>query len=182
MNGTKVRKVSKSTDLYKLHQIIGGIVGKRCWRVGFGYGGDLRLHFGKKIAYENRMMEDEKKGAWRFATSGTSWKLVTPKLSVSSKTGKERNLERKARTLEGKAVTKIEFILPSNIIRFTFTNKCWFLVIPDAEDDKYDLPYWKLFMPDGMLVTFGPGKHWSCMPSDLPISNESPPSGHIGSK
>jgi len=171
MNSTKVKKIYNSSDLYKLHQIIEGIVGKRCWRVGFSYGGELRLHLGAKIPYGNPKMVGQKKGEWRLGTGGTTWELFTPKGLVNSKSGTEQNLEKKAKVLEGSRVANIEVSVPSNILTFTFTNKCLFRVIPGAEDDKYDLPYWKLFMPDDMLVAFGPGKHWSCKPSDVPISN-----------
>ncbi len=182
MNGTKVKKVPKSTDLYKLHQIIGGIVGKRCWRVGFGYGGDLRLHHGARIAYGNPRMASQKKGEWRFATCGTTWELFTSKGLVDSRSGTERSLEKKAKILEGSRVANVEVSVPSNNLAIMFTNKCLFRIIPGTEDDKYDLPYWKLFMPDNMLVAFGPGKQWSCKPSDVPIPNEAVSSGDIGRK
>ena len=101
MSSKTVKEVAESTDLGKLYSIVGGVIGETCWKVAFGYGGELRLHLGKPVSYENPKMAGERKGEWRFASCGTGWTLFTPNGVVSSKKGSEQTLEKRAKAIEG---------------------------------------------------------------------------------
>ena len=57
--------------------------------------------------------------------------------------------------------------IPNNIITVEFENNCLLRIIPSPKDDKFDLPYWDLFMPNHMVVSFGPGSRWSYRRSDV---------------
>lgn len=143
----------------------GGIVGKKCWKVAIAFGGELHLHFGAHVVPK---MAGKTKGSWRFGTCGTSWTLVTPKGKISSTERDVDDLKAKIRVLEGSKVRGFKVsTIATGILSIAFDNGCVLLVIPTAEDDKHDLPYWELFMPGHRMVTFGPGKRaWWAGPSD----------------
>jgi len=172
MRSQTVNEIVDSTDFLKLHHIVSSILAKGCWRVDFGYGGDLRLNFGARIPYESPQMAGEKKGKWRFSTMGTAWMLFTPNGIVRGKKVKKRDEEsllKKTRAIEGGKVTSLEVSIPSNALSISFSNGCLLRVLPSPEDDKYDIPYWELLLPGHMFVAFGPGNRWSFRRSDVPI-------------
>lgn len=159
-----------SRDLSVLHSTIQGLIGKKCWRVAFTYGGELALDFGRGIAYELPALAGKKRGEWRFGTRGTPWQLFTPDGMVLSKHGTEDDLEAQAKVLEGRKVTGFSVSVPDNALTISFNGSYLFRVIPTIADDKHDVPYWELFMPGHRLITAGPGARWSSQPSNLPMT------------
>src|SRR6476661_3370374 len=116
MSSRTIREVAGSTDLGRLHRVIEGVIDKRCWKVAFAYGGELRLHLGARIPYENPKLAGEKKGEWRIGTCGTAWTLFTPNGLVSSKKGSELSLQKKAKVLEGGKIISFDVSVPSNVL------------------------------------------------------------------
>jgi len=155
-----------STDLDELHSVISSIIGKKCWRVNFTYGGSLSLHLGRQVPYTAPQMRGKKKGQWILGTVGTAWTLFTPHGVVSSKQKDEKKLEAKAKALEGRKVTRVNISVPDTVLTVTFDNDHLFQVTPTRNDARSSLPYWELYMPDHELVTFGPGNAWSHSRSD----------------
>jgi len=52
----------RATSIDKLHRLVQpGLIGKKCWKVIFNRG-DLSLHMGARISYDNPKMAGEKKG------------------------------------------------------------------------------------------------------------------------
>jgi hypothetical protein len=164
------KEIAASSDLFKLHKIVANVIGKKCWKVAFGYGGELRLHLGARIPSENPKMGDEKKGEWRFGSCGTRWILYTLDGSVASNKRSERTLEKKAKTIEGGSLIGFSVAVPSNDLILTFSNSCLLRVAPSIDDDDGGIPYWEMFTPDHMILKYGPGKQWSCKASDVPVS------------
>ncbi len=164
---TAHREIIKATDLDRLHGIVEGVIGRKCWKVTVNYG-ELCLHMGAHVSYENPKMAGEKKGAWILGTSGTSWILLTTKGAVNSADGEDEELERKAKVIENSRVTG--FNVANNILLMDFSNKCKLLVVPTTSDAEYDLPYWELFMPNNMFIAFGPGNAWSYRRADVHVS------------
>lgn len=148
-----------TNDLVELHETVHGLIGKKCWGVWLGYGDELHLDFGAHIPYTNAKLAGKTHGSWRFATCGTAWEIVTPRGRLSS------TLEN-ANVIESSRVT--DFRVRGIILTITFSNYCRFRVVPTADDDQYDIPYRELLMPRHRIVSFGPGKVWSCERSDLP--------------
>lgn len=159
-------EVERSSDLTLLRSTIDGLVGKKCWRAAFTYGDELTLHFGRKVQYGLPAMAGKQKGEWRLGTRGTAWKLFTPNGLISSAKGAQTALESQVKVLEGRQVTNVSVSIPDNVLTVAFGNDYLFRVLPSAADDKVDLPYWELFMPNHKLVSFGPGDSWWCQPSD----------------
>ncbi|HEY5315438.1 MAG TPA: hypothetical protein VIK18_23105, partial [Pirellulales bacterium] len=73
--------------------------------------------------------------------------------------------------LENSQVSGVEISLPDNALTVLFSNQCLFRVVPMADDDVDGVPYWELFMPGNMFVSFGPGTRWSYRRSDVAASD-----------
>jgi hypothetical protein len=158
---------SRTEGLEVLYSKIIGLIGKKCWKVAFSYGGQLRLHFGARIPYSSPKMAGKKKGEWMFGTCGTPWILITPQGSVSSTDADEDELERKVSVLENAKVTGFGISVPDHALMLTFTGQRCLYIVPTA-DDHGDVPYWELFMPDDLYIEYGPDSHWTCARSDVP--------------
>ena len=151
----------------RLGRLVGGLIGKKCWRVDFGYGGALSLHFGRQIRYENSKMDGKRKGSWILDTCGTPWVLAATTEVVSSNDASEAELEAKVTALEGRTVVNLSILMPARILALTLSGKYSFLIVPTDADRRHELPYWELFTPGRQLIAFGPGKRWSCRASDV---------------
>jgi len=170
----------KTMRFAQLYSLVQGLEGKKCWKVAFGYGGELHLHFGARIPYDNPKMAGESKGAWIFGTCGTPWHIVTSEGSVSSENHSEKELALHIKELEGATVTKIGLSLPDGGLTVYFTNKRRLLVTPSARDRRYDVPYWELFMPNHRFLAFGPGNGWSNRRSDVTPQHQPRTPGRSG--
>jgi len=156
-------------DVDRLHSVLQGFIGRKCWQVRFRYGDELVLHCGRRLSYHAPQLKHLQRGEWQFGTRGTAWTLVAPEGEVTSADGDEATLLPRINILEGQKITDIAVSSPRNILTITFGKQYFFRVIPTAADDKYDLPYWELFMPDHLLVSFGPGRQWTLERSDVPM-------------
>lgn len=172
-----MREIVDSTDLNLLHVAIGGLIGRKCWKVAFTYGGELTLHFGRRLSYGTPQLADEKHGEWELDTRASSWVLFTPSGAVSDRDGEEANLEVKLRALQGREVTRINVGVPDNVLSVEFGGQHMFQIVPKKTRiaKKDDLSDWELFMPHHQMVTFGPGKTWSRRRSDVPMSGSAKP-------
>ena len=164
-----IRSISHAKSIDRLHGIIKGLLAQECWKVAYSYGGELLLHFGARIPSNHPKMVGELEGEWIFSTCGTGWVLQTRKGTMSSTERTDTNedqLERKLRvSLAGGKVSGLD---GSKVLSIAFSNGCRFCVMPTADDDKYeDVPYWELFLPNHMMVAFGPGNKWSYKRSDV---------------
>jgi hypothetical protein len=84
---------------------MGGVIGKKCWKATFSYGGELCLHMGARVSYESPAMAGEKKGSWVFGTRGTAWRLIADTgRRISSEQGEDA-LDKKVRVLEDSTVS-----------------------------------------------------------------------------
>jgi hypothetical protein len=165
------KQTSSSSDRVKLHKTLQGVIGKRCWKVAFGYGGELRLHLGARIPYASPKLAGQKKesgGSDRAERNGCYQRRTASFTRTKGRNGFKGKEPRRSR---GGRLFDLQVIPPSDALVLGFSNRCLVFLTPSAEDEKYDLPYWEMFMPNGMLVAYGPGKKWSCKRSDLPISD-----------
>lgn len=173
MANKAVRAISTSKDMRKLFSIISEMVSKRCWNVEFVYGGELSLHFGRRLPCSHPKLATQFEGEWILGTCGTAWKLFTPDGLISSFERNEKELEQKAKVLENSTVSGIDVGVHGNLT-LTFSNNCLFCVLPNSKDDQYaDVPYWEIFLPNNMLIAFGPDTRWSLKRSDTPAKQQS---------
>jgi hypothetical protein len=163
-------ELARPKALEKLYSKVIGLIGKKCWKAGFSYAGQLRLHFGARIPYASPKMAGKKKGEWMFGTCGTPWILVTPHGSVSSMEADEDELEQRIKELENAKVTGFGISVPDHALLLTFTGQRCLYVVPTSDDDQWDVPYWELFLPGDLFIEFGPDGRWTCARSNVTAS------------
>ncbi len=146
------------------YSLMKGILGQRCWSVTFAYGGELHLHFGKRIPSRIR---GQNRGSWILATCGTSWVINTPHGEIVSKNHTEDKLADQIKVLERRTVSNMGFDPFTGHLWLSFDDGYAFHLTPSAEDDKCDVPYWEIFTPDNMLIAVGPRDQWSYTRSDV---------------
>jgi hypothetical protein len=157
---------ARSADFEQLHVHVQGLIGRKCWKIAFTYGGELSLHFGRRLAYHNPKMVGKRRGEWRLDTRATAWTAFTPRGTISSKERDqkgEKAVEAKLQELEGRKVTNISVSVPDNVLTIEFGQDDLFRVTPTRTSAGSDLAYWRLFMPEHKQVTFGPGPFWKSL-------------------
>lgn len=153
------------------HSDIKGLVGRKCWKANFAYGGELCLHFGRQVSYEMPLMKGKKRGEWQLRTRGTAWQVFTGTDAFSSKTGSEAALSRKLKCLVGRKVKDIS-VSAANVLTVEFEGDRLFRITPTRQDAKSQLPFWELGMPDHRVARFGPKTGWSISPSNVPTMEQ----------
>jgi hypothetical protein len=164
--------VALAPDSGLSHADVHGLVGRKCWRANFAYGGELCLHFGRHIAYESPLMKDKKRGEWQLRTRGTAWQVLTPTESFFSIAGSEASLLRKLKCLVGRKVKDIS-VSNANVLTIEFEGSRLFRVTPTRHDAKSGLPFWELAMPRHMVARFGSALGWTFEPSNVPKTGRS---------
>jgi len=113
--------VEKSQDLFLLHEILGALVGQPCLQVKFSYGGELKLDFGRSIAYSSPKMKDKLKGSWRLGVRASGWRMVFGEVGLMILNGlpeenglarygteiTDEKIEEKAQLLAGKTILRL---------------------------------------------------------------------------
>lgn len=136
------------------------LIGKKCWKAAFSYGGDLRLHIGGRVSYGIPQMAGKKKGEWVFSTCATQWVIVSHEHSMQSVGHTQAVLEEQAKNLEARRITGIS-ATRQGMCAIAFSGNWTLIVLPNASDKKYKVPYWELFMPQDKVIICGPGDQWA---------------------
>lgn len=96
-------------------------------------------------------LKDALGGAWYFATDDASYSPSDPD------------------ALRGKTIVDVAQEWPSGNLRMSFSDGTHFRVSvepPDAEDDP---PNWRLYTPEGLVLSWGPGTQWEVTPANAPV-------------
>ena len=120
------------------------LIGKKCTRASINYNNELHLYFGTR---------------WKLITFDSIWSFSTPLGSVTSKSRNKNKLQRAIELIEHIPVFNIE--LWGKTLRIYFQNDCLISIIPKSINDKFDAPYFELFMPRNEVLSFGPHNKWS---------------------
>jgi hypothetical protein len=147
------------------------IVGRKCWKATFAYGGELCLHFGRQLSYESPLMKGKKRGEWQLRTRGTAWQVLTPNQGFSSKDGNESALLKKLKCLVGRKVKDIS-VSNANVLTIELEGNRLFRVTPTRHDARSKLPFWELAMPQHKVASFRPTIGWSLKPSNVAKTEE----------
>jgi hypothetical protein len=172
MSAPSAGEVKQSADLDRLQEIIQGILGQLCWSVRFSYGDELNVHVGARIPSTRPALAGREKGAWILGTRGTAWRLESPSGILASSDSDPLQARQRLSAIEGTTIAAFEVNAGNRALTVSFANGCRLLVLPSPEDDAWDLPYWELFTPGHMVLTFGPGVAWSYTRSDQPVRTD----------
>lgn len=135
-----------------------GLAGQRFLRAAFAYGGELRLHFGKAVPYENERMAGRTRGEWVLSLRATPWVLAADGALVSRSLDEQQHALRHFEELEGKRLTAARLRRSDVAVTLRFEGEAWFMVLTEPRQDKRTLELWELLTPSGLFVVAWPNR------------------------
>jgi hypothetical protein len=118
--------------------------GLRAWGTELGYGSFLTVEFG-----ERQLGEDY--GSYHLSIEMACWRLEDADTMLAGSEDENRaEVTEKVRVLDGRALRSITVEYPSLSARFEFEGG---LVLTTFSIYSADSEHWKLFRPDGLVVT-----------------------------
>ena len=166
LNDTERRTDDSSWE--SLREIVHPVIGQPCWKACLGYADELRLHLGARVPYAHAKLAGKFHGEWDFGSRGTTWELVNSFGPVTTSDDSSETIQRHLRVLEGTTVTGFDVERTDLRLTVSFSNGCQLRLISIPSDDEWEMPYWELFAPNHMLLTFGPGGVWTYERSNVP--------------
>ena len=146
---------------------INRLIGRKCWKASFTYGGELCLHFGRRLSYDSPVLKGKKRGEWQLRTRATAWEVVTPTGSFSSLRGSEAELEQRLECLVERKVKSVDLTNPA-VLTIEFVGKILFRITPTSDDARTRLAFWELGMPQHRVASFEPTSGLSIRASNVP--------------
>lgn len=152
-------------DLEGLQTILDGLTGQPFLIARRAYGDELRLHFGRPVPYHGAALAGQTHGEWVLGTRASPWQLVGPGGPVTSA---ECSPHAPAAELDVLAGTEVAQARVSSgfDLQIAFNNDLVFIVPVNSDYD--GLASWDLFTPGQLVITMGPGWHWSLSRADSP--------------
>lgn len=141
------------TDALDVPEYFEPIVRRRPWRARLGVGSFLTFDFGRRVKEDHHL-----RGEWHLWIYQATWRLTHDDRKLADSDSEWQVIEVAIRRLEDSELTKVKFDPQNSITEFRFGD--FRLVVSPADylDDPDDSDeYWLLFMPDGRVLTVGPG-------------------------
>lgn len=173
MRTETTQEIASATDLEKLDEITGELLGKVCWSAKLGYGDELTLDIGGRIARRPLSDLPKEKGEWVLKARASPW-WIEPTEGSSAQALPDDTAEL-LRAVEGATITAVETSYPELSLIVTFDSGYTLTLTPEQdEDEEADaLAYWEIFGPRASLLEVGPGARWSLVRDDPEGSKDS---------
>lgn len=127
-------------------------------RATFAYGGELRLHFGKAVRYENERMTGRTRGEWVLSLRATPWVLAADGALLSRSLDEQQHALRHFEELEGKRLTATRLRRSDVAVTLRFEGGAWFMALTEPHGNKRKLELWELLTPSGLFVVAWPNR------------------------
>lgn len=132
---------------------------ERFLRATFSHGGELRLHFGNPIRYDNSRLAGRTHGEWVLALRGTPWVLVSDGSVLSRSHDEQRHALRNFEELEGKVLTEARLRRSDAAVTLRFGDDYWFMALTEPRPRaKQALDLWELLTPEDTFVLARPDR------------------------
>lgn len=156
-------------DLEGLQTILDGLTGQSFLMARRAYGDELRLHFGRSMLYHGAALPGQAHGEWVLGTRASPWQLAGPGGPITSAEGPPDAATAELDVLVGTKVAQARVSTSGFDLQVAFNNGLVFIVPVSGDDD--DLASWELFTPARLVITIGPGRHWSLSRADSPADD-----------
>ena len=131
------------------------LLGLRTWGVKQSLGSSLILDMG--AAVPDPRLRSGVRGEWSLLVLHCDWVVATGcEFLAASEDGRSRIASALAH-IEGTTVTSVVILPPAFDTTFAFSGGVVLRLFP-YQTREYD--HWKLFLPEGMVFTAGPGSRW----------------------
>jgi hypothetical protein len=144
-------------------QWIQRLVDEPLLRASFSYGGELRLHFGTPVPYENERLAGRTHGEWTLSLRATPWVLVADGAVRSRSHDEQQHALQQFAQLEGKRLVTATRRRSDSALTLRFADGHWFMALTEprtaatAKETKApDL--WELLTPGGLFVVARPDR------------------------
>jgi hypothetical protein len=130
------------------------LVGEPLLRASFSYGGELRLHFGTSVPYENARLAGRTRGEWVLGLRATPWVLAANGAILSRSHDEQQHALRHFEEIEGKPTAEARLRHSDVAVTLRFGDHCWFIALtePRRRATK-SLSLWELLTPGDVVVT-----------------------------
>ncbi len=137
--------------------IIAPMLGMKAWGVSLGYSTFITLEFG-----EPRDMHGYTHGAWHLWIYGADWRLEERSRILAGSSDDREKQATAVKRMDGLVLQDVEVHQPMLDTTFFFEDDVVLRLFASYSDD---LDHWLLFVPDGNVLTVGPGSSWSYLPA-----------------
>jgi hypothetical protein len=127
-------------------------------RATFAYGGELRLHFGRAVPYDNDRMSGRRHGEWVLSLRATPWVLAAEGALLSRSLDEQQHALRHFEELEGKQVSATRLRRKDLAVTIRFEDGAWFTALTEPRANKSRLALWELLTPSGLFVLAWPDR------------------------
>jgi hypothetical protein len=145
-----------SGDVDRIHALMQPLVGQRAWGVRLGTGSFLTLEFGaQRVSGQGDRARVH--GEWHLWVYCTAWRLDTNEEIYAASEDDRSVLEQRVPVLEGRPLTAYRVEAPALAATIDFSG----LALRMFPVFSYGYEHWLLYLPDGQVLTAGPGATWS---------------------
>lgn len=147
-------------DSTRIRALIAPLLGRVAWDVALGYSTFITLEFG-----EPREVDGHTHGAWHIWVYGADWRLEEHDRILAGSSDDREKQAAAVKRLEGLALQAIDVLPPALDTVLTFDDGVTLRLFATYSAD---MDHWMLFMPNGHVLTLGPGTSWSYRPGSEP--------------
>ncbi|MEA2189022.1 MAG: hypothetical protein QOK16_4033 [Solirubrobacteraceae bacterium] len=135
-------------------------------RAAFSYGGELRLHFGKPVPYENERLAGRTHGEWTLGLRTAPWVLVSDGAVRSRSHDEQQHALQQFAQLEGKRLVDASLRRSDAALTLRFADGHWFMALTEPRPavltkGRKVLDLWELLTPSGLFVVARPDRSLS---------------------
>jgi hypothetical protein len=144
-------------------QWIQRLVDEPLLRASFSYGGELRLHFGKPVPYENQRLSGRTHGEWTLGLRATPWVLVADSAVRSRSHDEPQHVLQQFAQLEGKLLVSAVRRHSDCALTLRFADGHWLMALTEPRTEvpaknAKALDLWELRTPTGLFVVARPDR------------------------
>jgi hypothetical protein len=140
--------VGDGDQLGNLRSWVARLVGQECWDAYLPDGQELQLEIGERRVVEGQR-RDLELGAWGLIIGASTWEVTGTQADEADKTADSSGLHAVRGVITNASVG------PDLTLRLELDGERTLELTPRG-GQRDDVPYWELFVPDGMYFSVGP--------------------------
>lgn len=144
------------TDIGEFQTHIYPLLGQKAWGVSLGIGSFITLEFGNILPRDENHQSNH--GEWHLWIYCCGWRLEENNEVLAASEDTRSKLENAVQRLEGLAIESIQRLNSAGDTVFTFEQQ---IILRTFSIYSEEFEHWMLYMPDGNVLSTGPGSGWS---------------------